>query len=33
MIGVGSQRAPWRCLVSKSGVVQEVMFAGSEGRL
>lgn len=33
MIGVGSQRAPWRCLVSNSGVVQEVMFAGSEGRL
>jgi len=33
MIGVGSQRAPWRCLVSNSGIVQEVMFAGSEGRL
>jgi hypothetical protein len=33
MVGVGSQRAPWRCLVSNSGVVQEVMFAGSEGRL
>jgi hypothetical protein len=33
MIGVGSQRAPWRCLVSNSGVVAEVMFAGSEGRL
>jgi hypothetical protein len=33
MIGVGSQRAPWRCLVSNSGVVQEVMFAGSEGKL
>jgi len=33
MIGVGSQRAPWRCLVSNSGVVQEVMFAGSEGGL
>jgi hypothetical protein len=33
MIGVGSKRAPWRCLVSNSGVVQEVMFAGSEGKL
>jgi hypothetical protein len=33
MIGVGSQHAPWRCLVSNSGVVAEVMFAGSEGRL
>ena len=33
MIGVGAQRAPWRCLVSNSGVVQEVMFTGSEGRL
>jgi hypothetical protein len=33
MIGVGAQRAPWRCLVSNSGVVEEVMFAGSEGRL
>ena len=32
-IGVGPDRAPWRCLVSNSGVVQEVMFAGSEGRL
>ena len=29
MIGVGSQRAPWKCLVSNSGVVQEVMYAGS----
>jgi hypothetical protein len=33
VIGVGSQRAPWRCLVSNSGVVAEVMYAGSEGRL
>jgi hypothetical protein len=31
MTGVGSQRAPWRCLVSNSGVVQEGMFAGSDG--
>lgn len=31
MIGVGSQRAPWKCLVSSSGVVQEVMYAGSAG--
>lgn len=33
MIGVGEQRAPWRCLVSNDGVVAEVMFAGSEGAL
>jgi hypothetical protein len=33
MIGVGSQKAPWRCLVSNSGVVAEVSFAGSEGAL
>lgn len=33
MIGVGPQRAPWRCLVSNSGVVAEVFFAGSEGAL
>lgn len=32
-IGVGPQRAPWRCLVSNSGKVAEVSFAGSEGAL
>lgn len=29
MIGVGSQRGSWRCLVSNSGFVQEVMSAGT----
>jgi hypothetical protein len=33
MVGVGDDRAPWRCLVANDGTVQEVMFAGSEGRL
>jgi len=33
MLGVGSQRAPWRCLVSNDGHVEEVSFAGSEGPL
>jgi hypothetical protein len=33
MVGVGAQRAPWRCLVSNDGAVQEVMFTGDEGRL
>lgn len=28
---VGTQRAPYRCLVSNDGVVSEVMFVGSEG--
>ncbi len=32
MVGVGPQKAPWRCLVS-GGVVAEVSFAGSEGSL
>ena len=32
MVGVGPDRAPWRCLVS-GGRVSEVMFSGSEGRL
>jgi len=31
-VGVGPQRAPWRCLVS-SGVVAEVMSMTDEGRL
>ena len=33
MVGVGAQRAPWRCLVSNAGKVAEISFAGSEGRL
>jgi hypothetical protein len=33
MVGVGAQRAPWRCLVSNDGAVQEVSFSGSEGAL
>jgi hypothetical protein len=32
MIGVGANKAPWRCLVSK-GVVAEVMSMTDEGRL
>lgn len=32
MVGVGPERASWRCLVS-NGVVAEAMFAGSEGNL
>jgi Protein of unknown function (DUF992)/LysM domain len=30
MVGVGAQKAPWRCLVSNSGRVSEIMFAGSD---
>lgn len=30
---VGPQQAPWRCLVSNDGRVDEVMFVGSEGAL
>lgn len=30
---VGPQRAPWRCLASNDGRVDEVMFIGSEGSL
>ena len=33
MVGVGADRAPWRCLVSNDGTVQEIYFAGSEGAL
>lgn len=32
MVGVGPDRAPWRCLVNK-GVVAEVMSATDEGAL
>ncbi len=30
MIGVGAQRAPWRCLVSNKGQVAEVSFEGDD---
>ena len=33
MIGVGPQRAPWKCLVSNDGQGAEVSFAGDEGKL
>lgn len=32
-VGVGSDRAPWRCLVSNTGVVAEVMSMTDEGAL
>ncbi|MCX5478683.1 hypothetical protein OSH08_06685 [Kaistia geumhonensis] len=32
-VGVGPQKAPWRCLVSNSGVVQETMSLADEGAL
>ena len=32
-VGVGPDRAPWRCLVSNSGVVAEVMSLTNEGAL
>lgn len=32
-IGVGPTNAPWRCLVSNSGVVAEVMSLTNEGAL
>lgn len=32
-VGVGQDRAPWRCLVSNSGVVAEVMSLTDEGAL
>jgi LysM repeat protein len=31
MVGVGANRAPWRCLVSNGGVVAEFSFAGDDG--
>jgi len=31
MVGVGAQRAPWKCLVSKDGTVAEVSFTGNDG--
>jgi len=33
MVGVGPDRAPWRCLVSNEGQVQEVMSQTDEGAL
>lgn len=33
MVGVGANRAPWKCLVSNDGQVQEASFTGSEGNL
>lgn len=33
MVGVGEQRAPWKCLVSNDGDVAEVSFTGDEGKL
>jgi len=33
MVGVGDDAAPWRCLVSDDGRVEEVYFAGTEGFL
>jgi len=33
MIGVGANRAPWRCLVSNDGIVAEVSSAADEGML
>ncbi len=33
MIGVGPQRAPWKCLVSNDGVVAEVTSTVDEGAL
>lgn len=33
MIGVGPQRAPWKCLVSNDGQGAEASFAGDEGKL
>lgn len=30
MIGVGANRAPWRCLVSNDAQVQEIMFTGDD---
>ena len=32
MVGVGEQRAPWRCLIAR-GVVQEIMSMTDEGSL
>jgi hypothetical protein len=32
-VGVGPDRAPWRCLVSREGIVAEVMSLTDEGAL
>jgi len=31
MLGVGASRAPWKCLVSNDGKVEEIFFAGDDG--
>ena len=33
MVGVGANRAPWRCLVSNDASGAEVSFAGDEVKL
>ena len=33
MVGVGANNAPWRCLVSNDGQVEEISFTGDEGKL
>ena len=33
MVGVGADRAPWKCLVSNDGTGAEISFAGDEGAL
>ena len=31
VVGVGARLAPWRCLVSNSGIVADISFIGSDG--
>ncbi len=31
MVGVGADRAPWKCLVSNDGKIQEITFTGDDG--
>ncbi|MEQ8695999.1 MAG: hypothetical protein RLT05_05490 [Bauldia litoralis] len=31
MLGVGANRAPWKCLVSNDGNVEEISFQGNDG--
>ncbi|MCB1499894.1 MAG: hypothetical protein KDK07_08895 [Bauldia sp.] len=33
MVGVGADKAPWKCLVSNDGTGAEISFAGDEGAL
>lgn len=30
MVGVGENNAPWQCMVSNDGIVQQVMFVGDD---